>query len=472
MIEHDSYIDLPIEIIQLIPAEEANHFRIVPQKLSERHMFFYADKSKSESELADIKKELTLLHDREIKLTTVAPEIIDKSLAIHYRQGETDSISKRNFGNSFLEDLLDDAVRTSASDIHIEIFEEGIRVRFRIDGGLVEKMKMPTSQHAEIVNQVKIRARLNITEKRRPQDGRIQLKDFDVRVSILPTKHGEKIVMRLLRREKGQLILENLGFSENDLKQYYSNINKPNGIILISGPTGSGKTTTLYATLQYLNKLSRNILTVEDPIEYTISGINQVQINDEIGLNFAAALRSFLRQDPDIIMLGEIRDAETAKMAIRASLTGHLVLSTIHTNSSVGTISRLQDMDIPGFLIAETLNISIAQRLVRLLCKNCRSTSPEKLKDTYNSFVTEYDIEVNENYHSKGCPQCYYTGFLGRTAIYELLTVDNNLIDKIKKGESLNKSGWKNSLGYQALELVKSGETSFEEVYPILLNQR
>ena len=263
-----------------------------------------------------------------------------------------------------------------SSDIHIEPYEKYSRVRFRIDGHLIEQFKVNQSQYPQIVNQVKIKAGLDISQKRLSQDGRIAINaegnEFDIRVSCLPTLHGEKIVMRILKRDTSDINLEHLGFTKKELQVYKEGIKNPNGIILISGPTGSGKTTTLYGTLKLLNEESRNITTIEDPIEYTLEGINQVQLKEDIGFDFPSALRTFLRQDPDIIMVGEIRDEKTANMAIKAALTGHLVFSTIHTNSAWATISRLIDMNIPPFLIASTLKISMAQRLVRKLCPKCK----------------------------------------------------------------------------------------------------
>ncbi len=295
-------------------------------------------------------------------------------------------------------------------------------------------------------------------------------KDFDIRVSVLPTLFGEKIVMRLLGQDASNIDLKTLGFKDDELQQYLEAVKKPNGIILISGPTGSGKTTTLYATLKLLNDSKRNIVTVEDPIEYTLKGINQVQLRDDIGLTFAAAIKSFLRQDPDIIMLGEIRDPETAMMAIRASLTGHLVLSTIHTNSATGTISRLIDMGVPSYLIAETINVSLAQRLVRKLCAHCKEETDFNPADFPRSFTLPYIPE--KLYKPSGCANCFYTGYKGRMAIYELFFVDNEISNHIKNNnlqELIKKKGYK-SLAAQGFDILSSGDTSLEEVYSILLN--
>jgi general secretion pathway protein E/type IV pilus assembly protein PilB len=290
----------------------------------------------------------------------------------------------------------------------------------------------------------------------------------------LPTLHGEKIVLRILGNNAGDVNLNALGLSVIDYNRYQESIRKPNGIVLISGPTGSGKTTTLYATLKLLNKETDNILTVEDPIEYTLDGINQVQVKEDIGLNFSKALRTFLRQDPDIIMVGEIRDTETANLAIRAALTGHLVLSTIHTNSAWGTISRLIDMGIPSFLLANTLNATLAQRLVRLLCLHCKQKCEVDEQVFPSSF--KYRDRIKEHYIAIGCPKCFFTGFKGRKAIYEVIAVDSQISDFILSNEK-NVSTYFHSMGIKtlqqsALEVMQNGETSIEEIYPFLLDEQ
>jgi type II secretory ATPase GspE/PulE/Tfp pilus assembly ATPase PilB-like protein len=340
---------------------------------------------------------------------------------------------------------------------------------FAIDGKLIEKFTIEKENYLELVNKVKIKSNLDITEKRLPQDGRINYDDFDIRVSILPTLHGEKIVMRILGRDTDHLSMDKLGMSENEKSLYLEALKSSKGIILISGPTGSGKTTTLYASLKLLNDVKTNIVTVEDPIEYTLKGINQVQLREEIGLTFTSALRSFLRQDPDIIMLGEIRDGATAEMAIRASLTGHLVLSTIHTNSALGTISRLVDMGIPAFLIAETLKISVAQRLVRKLCVACKSSQKMRAEQYVNSVFKQ----IETHWVANGCDDCHYTGYNGRSAIYEVIPVDLNLNKELKRNaaelESFIAKKNHSRLSDKAIQLVKNGITSVEEVYSIII---
>ncbi|MGZ3883521.1 MAG: GspE/PulE family protein, partial [Bacteroidia bacterium] len=313
-------------------------------------------------------------------------------------------------------------------------------------------------------------------EKRLPQDGRIRYQinnnKLDIRVSILPTLYGEKIVLRLLGSDASHISISKLGFQEDELERYNTAIQKPNGIILISGPTGSGKTTTLYATLKLLNKITANIVTIEDPVEYTLDGINQVQLKEEIGLSYAEALRTFLRQDPDVIMLGEIRDAQTAQMAIRAALTGHLVLSTIHTNSAWGTISRLIDMGIPAYLLSNTLNLSVAQRLVRTLCPHCKTNEPLDKKELPEHYKT---MPVESQWVPKGCDHCYYTGYKGRKAIYEVINITKELAEEIKHNKTnidgYCKSNRINYLSWNALNLFISGETSLEEIYPFLISE-
>ncbi|MNE09505.1 putative type II secretion system protein E [compost metagenome] len=341
---------------------------------------------------------------------------------------------------------------------------------------MIERYSLSKQEYPALINKIKIMSNLDIAEKRLPQDGRINFHKnqdkFDIRVSVLPTLHGEKVVLRLLSTEATNIELSTLGFSSFDLENYLEGVKRPNGILLISGPTGSGKTTTLYATLKLLNKETRNVLTIEDPIEYTLEGINQVQLKESIGLSFAAALRNFLRQDPDVIMVGEIRDVETANMAIRAALTGHLVLSTIHTNSAWGTVSRLIDMGVPPFLVANTLNTSVAQRLLRLLCPHCKQKQPF----SNNLYPKQFKAfrEVSAHYLSVGCDKCYYTGYKGRKAVYEVIPIDAELSNKIKSNslditESLSSRGVK-SLAENAFELFETGETTLEEIYPLLFN--
>ncbi|MEP0266056.1 GspE/PulE family protein [Dokdonia sp.] len=463
------YIELSVELQQLISAEEANHFSIVPKSILENTYAFYIDDSRIQ-EINTVQQDLTLLYDRSVSLEPIDKNVLQKTLSIYYRSGN-EHIELPTGNTNFLEGLILEARKINASDIHIETYSKDARVRMRIDGHLIEKNKIDKSDYAELINQIKIKSKLNITEKRLPQDGRIEYEGFDIRVSILPTHYGENVVMRILGKDASNLNIKSLGLGDKDLSVYLENIKKPNGIILISGPTGSGKTTTLYATLKHVNVTEKKIVTVEDPIEYTLKGINQVQLREDIGLDFTTALKSFLRQDPDIIMLGEIRDAKTAQMAIRASLTGHLVLSTIHTNSSIGTISRLEDMGIPSFLIAETLNLSVAQRLLRLLCKDCCvkvNTDPNDFPSSFRDTAIELPAY---HYQAKGCSSCYFTGYVGRSAIYEVLNINGDVAKHIKNGtiEKASEHIALETLPFKAFELLKKGETSLDEIYPLLI---
>ena len=332
--------------------------------------------------------------------------------------------------------LLSQAIRERSSDIHIEPFEKDVVARFRIDGILYNILTIQKRFQASIASRVEIMAGLNIAEKRLPQDGGMRIKiggkDVDIRVSIVPTAFGERIVLRLLYRESALLPLEQIGFSGENLNHFNELITRPHGIILVTGPTGSGKTTTLYASLSKINSPDKNIITIEDPIEYQLKGIGQIQVNAKIQLTFAAGLRSVLRQDPDVILVGEIRDAETAEIAIQAALTGHLVFSTLHTNDAAGAVTRLIDMKIEPFLISSSVMAILAQRLVRVLCKECRE--PYEMTPAE---IAELEIKAGAAgatvYRAKGCETCFNTGYLGRKAIYELLLIDDDIRQLIMK---------------------------------------
>lgn len=468
---------LTVDKQQLINAEQAWHYRIIPHDFSEDSLTFYV--ADNRQDYTDLEEELALLFGKRISLTSIPEAALEESLYRYYRQSKTntkkDVAIDVNDVENFLFELIKEAKQIESSDIHIETYENLARVRFRIDGKLVEKYYLNKPDYPSLVNKIKIQANLDISEKRLPQDGRIFFEEgaekFDLRVSILPTLYGEKIVLRILGNDAKHLDLESLGLSDQQLNLYTQSIKKPNGIILISGPTGSGKTTTLYATLKQLNNKDTNILTIEDPIEYTLEGINQVQLKEGIGLDFAAALKSFLRQDPDIVMLGEIRDVKTAEMAIRTSLTGHLVFSTIHTNSSFETITRLIDMGVPRFMIASTLNASVAQRLVRLLCDSCKTSKKTEPGDLPNHIDVD---QLTSSFHPVGCPECYYTGYKGRKAIYEILYITKELSEYIKNDtfEQAKKQDKikVDTLADQAFQLLKEGHTSLAEVYPLLLD--
>lgn len=465
-------ITISIELQQLINAEMAWNYAVVPAGATGTELAFYIS---ADQDAEYVKDDLEILTGQSVKLIPVEDLVLRKSLGKYYRRSgnvNRETVQAHSGDkDDFLLQIIHEARGIGSSDIHIEIYEEEARVRIRIDGHLVEKYKLTRDEYPEIVNKVKIKSNLDITEKRLPQDGRLSFPEFDVRVSILPTLHGEKIVLRILARDASEVDLNKLGFEETEKNDYLEGVKKPNGIVLISGPTGSGKTTTLYATLKILNEEKRNIMTVEDPIEYTLKGINQVQLKESIGLTFASALRSFLRQDPDIIMLGEIRDSETAQMAIRAALTGHLVLSTIHTNSAWGTVSRLIDMGVPSYLLAGTINTSVAQRLVRVLCNECKKEveldQAELPKDFRNKGLKYHHVPV-------GCDSCHYTGYKGRKAIYEVINIDHELSDRIKdeqlKVDGLLKERGIEKISEKAHRLLSEGITSLEEVYALLTN--
>lgn len=369
------------------------------------------------------------------------------------------------------------AAKEAASDIHIEPFEKELRIRYRIDGNMYQRVIPPKRYQSAIVSRIKIMSNLNIAEKRIPQDGRIQLKvadkPFDIRVSILPSNFGERVVMRLLDKTKGIVDLEKLNMSERDFQLLSRTVYRPNGIVLVSGPTGSGKTTTLYSILNKLNEPDVNIITVEDPVEYTLNGISQVQVHEKVGLTFASALRSILRQDPDVVLIGEIRDKETAQIATQASLTGHLVLSTIHTNSAPATITRLLDMGIEPFLIASTLVCVISQRLVRRLCSKCKAPY-EPTKDMLSRIgLTPATAQGVTFYQPVGCDECLKTGYRGRLPVFEIMEVTDKIgrlivqrVDASVIAQEALADGM-TSLGADGVRNIKAGLTSIEEVLSV-----
>jgi len=376
--------------------------------------------------------------------------------------------------------VLTSAIKRRASDIHLEPFERLFRVRFRVDGVLEEIMRPPLKLKNAITSRVKVMAQLDIAERRLPQDGRIKLKlgrgqEMDFRVSVLPTIFGEKIVLRLLDKSNLQLDMTKLGFEEQALKDFKDAIYKPYGMVLVTGPTGSGKTTTLYSALSELNKITSNISTAEDPVEFNLVGINQVQIHEEIGLNFASALRSFLRQDPDIIMVGEVRDFETAEIGIKAALTGHLVLSTLHTNDAPSTINRLLNMGVEPFLVASSVNLILAQRLARVICSNCREPMelpPQALMDIG---VPKEEIGSFTYFQGTGCPQCNGSGYRGRIALYEVMPMSEELREQVLNGASATEikrtavSLGMKTLRQSGLEKLKEGVTTVGEVVRVTM---
>lgn len=372
-----------------------------------------------------------------------------------------------------VEEIVQQAIEYGVSDIHIEPFEKSYKLRYRLDGVLQEVAQLPVNQKDALVSRVKIMANLDIAEKRRPQDGRIKIRsrkgmDIDLRVSTLPTQYGEKVVMRILDKSHLNLELESLGFEGEVLSEFRNGIHNPYGMILVTGPTGSGKTTSLYAALNELNTQEVNITTIEDPIEYNLEGINQTQVHEEIDLTFANILRSILRQDPNIIMVGEIRDKETAEIAIRSALTGHLVFSTLHTNDASSAISRLTDMGIEPFLVTSSVRLVMAQRLVRRICEHCKEEyHPEP--NILNELGLEKD---NKAFHKGiGCEKCNQTGYKGRVALIELLSIDNELSSLIQTnsnaGELKKVAQQKGmiTLRETGIQKVREGLTTVEEIY-------
>lgn len=466
-------ITLTTELQQLISADIASYYRIIPESIQEEHLTFYIDES---AKIAETEFELTQLVQKKIKLIPISTDSVNRLLSKYFRNIvdlPTSQLKNQNIETKdFVEKILNEANELGSSDIHIEIYHDVARIRFRIDGLLIQRFKIEKDEYPEIVNKIKIKANLDISEKRLPQDGRIKFTDFDIRISILPTIYGEKIVLRILGKDATNIDIEMIGLVADDKTNYLNNIKKTSGIVLISGPTGSGKTTTLYATLKLLNEEKRNILTVEDPVEYTLKGINQVQLKEEIGLTFASALRSFLRQDPDVIMLGEIRDSETAQMAIRAAMTGHLVLSTIHTNSALGIFSRLEDMGVPPYLIANTINCAVAQRLIRKLCSYCKAEKNLNINDWPQTSLTI--SPPSKHWEPVGCEKCHYTGYRGRKSIYEVISVDKEIALLIRDQKSIPKDKLESinstSLAHKAYNELLSGRTSLEEVYSLLMN--
>jgi len=370
--------------------------------------------------------------------------------------------------------ILVDAIKKMASDIHIEPYEKSFRVRYRIDGVLYEVMKPPMKLKNALISRIKIMSRLDIAERRLPQDGRIKLKtkgkEMDFRVSVLPTLFGEKVVLRLLDKSNLQLDMTKLGFEEKQLRDFKDAIYKPFGMVLVTGPTGSGKTTTLYSGLSELNKTTENISTAEDPVEFNLGGINQVQMHESIGLTFAACLRSFLRQDPDIIMVGEIRDFETAEIAIKAALTGHMVLSTLHTNDAPSTINRMLNMGVEPFLVSSAVNLILAQRLARCICLDCKEEIKIPKETLLDLGVPDEEVGSFKCFHGTGCPICSQTGYKGRIALYEVMPLYEEIKELVLVGASsaeIKREAMRLgmlTLRQSGINKLKNGITTVEEV--------
>jgi type IV pilus assembly protein PilB len=416
------------------------------------------------------------LEDMPILSDTGDVEVLDEleeiSAEMLAKQGEEAPVVK------LVNVVLMSAIQKGASDIHIEPYEKELRVRYRIDGLLYNIMSPPMKFRDAITSRIKIMSKLDIAEKRLPQDGRIKIrfqdngspKDIDFRVSCLPTLFGEKIVMRLLDKDKLMLDMTKLGFESHSLGRFESAIQKPWGMVLVTGPTGSGKTNTLYSSISRINTPETNIMTAEDPVEFNLMGVNQVQVRESIGLNFAAALRSFLRQDPNIILVGEIRDFETAEIAVKAALTGHLVLSTLHTNDAPSTVNRLMNMGIEPFLVASSLNLVCAQRLVRRICKNCSEPHPTPAPALVQAGFSPEDAKSVVPNRGKGCEKCNNTGYKGRVGLYEVMEVTEDLRELILVGASAMELRRKAveegmlTLRSSGLQKVKDGVTTIEEI--------
>jgi len=486
------------DIVRHVPAEIAQKYQIVPVNragstlivaMNDPSNLFAIDDLKFMTGFnievvvateSAIKKAIDKYYDQSATLAEVMDDLDDIDLEI---VDDSDSVDVHALEKA-TEDapvvklvnlILTDAIKKKASDIHIEPYEKSFRVRYRIDGVLYEVMKPPTKLRAAITSRIKIMAEMDIAERRLPQDGRIKIKlpggkDMDYRVSCLPTLFGEKIVCRLLDKSNLQLDMTKLGYDEQPLKWFKEAIHKPFGMVLVTGPTGSGKTVSLYSALAELNDTTLNISTAEDPVEFNFAGINQVHMHEEIGLNFAAALRSFLRQDPDIIMIGEIRDFETAEIGIKAALTGHMVLSTLHTNDAPSTISRMLNMGIEPFLVASAVNLITAQRLGRRVCKECKEPEEIPKQALIDAGVSPEDVDDYVCYRGMGCDVCNNTGYKGRVGIYQVMPMFEEIRELILAGantaeikrESM-RLGVK-TMRQSALLKLKEGVTSFEEV--------
>jgi len=428
---------------------------------------FYGGSDGDSEELSKMMKDL--VDDEELELAAEEAELDAASLE---KAAEEAPIIK------LVNLILTDSVKRGASDIHLEPYENEMRVRFRVDGQLQTVMSPPLRLKDAMTSRIKIMAKLDIAEKRLPQDGRIMIKyradgkkkELDFRVSSVPTLYGEKIVMRLLDKENLRLDMTKLGFEPESLKKFERQILKPYGMVLVTGPTGSGKTNTLYSSVSRLNTVDTNIMTAEDPVEFQLGGINQVQMKEQIGLNFAAALRAFLRQDPNIILVGEIRDFETAEIAVKAALTGHLVLSTLHTNDAPSTISRLMNMGIEPFLVATSVNLICAQRLVRRICSNCKEELEVPEQALIDAGYSPEEVKKTKIYHGKGCSTCNKGGYKGRTGLYEVMEINDELRELILVGASaleLKKKAIEQgmiTLRRSGLIKVALGQTTMEEV--------
>ncbi|MCP3985181.1 MAG: type IV-A pilus assembly ATPase PilB [bacterium] len=494
--------DVDPAVIQLIPEEVALKHNVLPVNRAGSTLILATADPSNIFAIDDIK----FLTGYNVEVVVTSEEQIKRAIDRHYDKSASIDDIMGDFDDSDVEVLSDDedvdvlelakesedapvvklvnliltdAIKKGASDIHIEPYEKAFRVRYRIDGVLYESMKPPMKLRNAITSRMKIMAELDIAERRLPQDGRIKLKlgrgkEMDYRVSVLPTLFGEKTVLRLLDKSNLQLDMTKLGFELDQLEVFKDAIHQPFGMVLVTGPTGSGKTTTLYSALSELNQTSENISTAEDPVEFNLTGINQVQMHEDIGLNFAAALRSFLRQDPDIIMVGEIRDFETAEIAVKAALTGHMVLSTLHTNDAPSTVNRLLNMGIEPFLVASSVNAIVAQRLARRICSECSEPDPDVNAEALGEAgMDEEEANATTAHRGRGCHTCSDTGFKGRIALYEVMRIGEELKEFILNGASTTELKREAirlemlTLRRSALNMVKEGTTTLPEVYRV-----
>jgi len=489
--------EIDAELVQKLPLHYLKKHCFVPLRLQENHLVLAANLPFLDGLLADLKIifqpdsiEFQLCPKNEI-ITTInrvfgqieaePDEIIDdlnsesEDFLSELEQGSIDLLDEADDSPiiKLVNHIITQAVRGQASDIHIEPYEHNLKVRFRLDGILYDFLSLPRKIHPHMVSRVKIMAGLNIAEKRLPQDGRIEIKignrQVDLRVSSLPTSYGERIVLRLLEKGARLLALNDIGLNEHNLTQLKQLLTLSHGIILVTGPTGSGKTTTLYSALNHINSPEKNILTIEDPIEYRLEGIGQMQVNPKIGLTFSSGLRSMVRQDPDVILVGEIRDLETAEIAIQAALTGHLVFSTLHTNDAPSAITRLIDMGIEPFLVSTAVRAIIAQRLVRILCPHCKQQYRPSAIEAQQLGLNDKEKEITIG-QAKGCEHCLNTGYKGRTGIFELIVINNELQSLILKSSDANVirnkaiQGGMKTLRQDGIEKVLKGLTTVSEV--------
>lgn len=455
-------MEIPSAVIGLVPESMARENTVIPIELDGNTL-----KLAFHDPMAfDVLDKVRFMVNKDVEVVVAPKPSIQRCIDRHYGQSETESVDSmiaeftdtqidvteiEVSGGGAIEEnenapviklvnlVIEEAVKMRASDIHIEPFEDRVRIRYRIDGSLVERDTPPKRLLAAIVSRIKIMSRIDIAEKRKPQDGRIKTRvgtnDYDLRVSILPTNHGQAVVMRILDRENIKIGIRNLGFSEHNYRTFQNIIRRPNGIFLVTGPTGSGKTTTLYSALGELNRPDRKIITAEDPVEYYLPGINQVEVRSEIGFTFARIIRAMLRQAPNVILVGEIRDLETADMAIQASLTGHLVFSTLHTNDAPGSITRLIDMNVQPFLVASSVMAVMAQRLVRVICPKCKEPYKPDASELQHFHITDEQMESATFMRGRGCNHCQHSGYRGRKAVFELMTMNATLREMTFKGE-------------------------------------